>query len=78
MVVSVLSYVVKVYVACPISISLAINPKDGSKSSRDKPTVVFSTRTDTFLTVSGTDELGKFRLGVCGPQEERLVLVHTL
>lgn len=61
-----------------ISIPLAINPKEGFRSSRDKPTVVFATRTDTLLTVSRTDKLGKLRLGVCGPEEKWLVLVHTL
>lgn len=79
MVVSVLSYVVKVWVAIfLISIRLAINPKKGYKSNRNKLTVVFSTSTNTLLTVGGTDELGKLGFGVCGAQEEGLVLIHTL
>lgn len=77
--VSVLSYVVKVWVAIfLISIRLAINPKKGYKSNRNKLTVVFSTSTNTLLTVGGTDELGKLGFGVCGAQEEGLVLIHTL
>lgn len=79
MVVGVLSYVVKVWVAIfSYQHPSDDNPKKGYKSSRNKLTVVFSTSTNTLLTVGGTDELGKLGFGVCGAQEEGLVLVHTL